>query len=109
MTTGQDVALLDSMKAVNFLKALNIPVLGVLENMTSFNCPHCAKEIDLFKTGGGARAARELCVPFLGSVPFDPAMVEAADKGEIFALTRKESGAAKALARAVDEILKGFA
>jgi len=50
-----------------------------------------------------------LCVPFLGSVPFDPAMVEAADRGEVFALTRKESGTTKALDLAVDKIIKGFA
>jgi len=65
VTTGQGVALLDSRKAVNFLKQVGIPVLGILENMTSFNCPHCAKEINLFKTGGGRKAAEEMGVPFL--------------------------------------------
>ncbi|HAF95937.1 MAG: ATP-binding protein [Elusimicrobia bacterium GWC2_51_8] len=108
VTTGQDVALLDSMKAVNFLKALSIPVLGVLENMAAFKCPHCAKDINLFKAGSGAAAAKELGVPFLGSVPFDPAMVEAADRGEIFALTRKESDTVKALESAVEKVIKGF-
>ena len=52
VTTGQAVTLLDSRKAVNFLKKVGVPVLGILENITSFQCPHCAKEINLFKSGG---------------------------------------------------------
>ena len=95
VTTGQEVALLDSRKAVNFLKQAGIPVLGVLENMTSFKCPHCAGEINLFKTGGGERAAKEMDVPFLGSVPFDSAMVDAGDSGKIYAV--ENPGAAAAL------------
>jgi len=108
VTTGQEIALLDSLKAVNFLKALDIPVLGVLENMTAFACPHCSKEINLFKSGAAAASARELGVPFLGSVPFDPAMVEAADRGEIFVLTNKGSRTAKAMECAVDKVVDNF-
>lgn len=101
VTTGQAVALLDSRKAVNFLKKVGVPVLGILENMTSFQCPHCAKEVNLFKSGGGARAAKELGVPFLGSIPFDPAMVDAGDAGEIYALQHPDAPAARALKQAV--------
>lgn len=107
VTTGQGVALLDSRKAVNFLKAVGIPVLGILENMTSFCCPHCAKEISLFKSGGGAQAAAELKVPFLGSVPFDPAMVDAGDAGRFFALDRPEAPPSAALKAALDRALEG--
>jgi Mrp family chromosome partitioning ATPase len=108
VTTGQEVALLDSRKAVGFLKQLGIPVLGVLENMTSFGCPHCAKEINLFKTGGGRRAAEELGVPFLGGVPFAPAMVDAGDSGRIFALEEPAAPAALALHAALSGALKGI-
>jgi len=108
VTTGQEVALLDSRKAVNFLKQVGIPVLGVLENMTSFSCPHCSKEIDLFKTGGGEKAARELCVPFLGSVPFAPAMVDAGDAGKVYILDAPSSPAASALVKALSAALSSI-
>jgi len=109
VTTGQAVALLDSRKAVNFLKALGIPVLGILENMTAFHCPHCAKEVNLFKTGGGARAAEEMGVPFLGSVPFDPAMVDAGDAGRFFALENPGAPPSAALSVALTKALAGTA
>ena len=105
VTTGQGVALLDSRKAVGFLKAVGIPVLGILENMTSFRCPHCAKEISLFKSGGGAQAAAELGVPFLGSVPFDPAMVDAGDAGRFYAVEKPGEPPSAALAAALDAVL----
>jgi ATP-binding protein involved in chromosome partitioning len=108
VTTGQQVALLDSRKAVNFLKTIGIPVLGILENMTAFQCPHCAKEVNLFKTGGGARAAEEMGVPFLGSVPFDPAMVDAGDEGRFFAVERPEAPPSAALASALGKALEGI-
>lgn len=108
VTTGQDVALLDSRKAVNFLRKVGVPVLGILENMTDFHCPHCAKEIKLFKTGGGARAAKEMGVPFLGSVPFEPAMVDAGDAGRFYAVENPGAAPAAALAAALDAALGGI-
>jgi len=85
VTTPQDVALLDSRKAVNFAKTLNMDSISILENMSGFSCPHCGKDIELFKTGGGERAAKEMGVSFLGSLPIDPAIVESGDQGEPFA------------------------
>lgn len=108
VTTGQDVALLDSRKAVNFLKQVGIPVLGIIENMTAFNCPHCAGEISLFKTGGGRRAAQEMGVPFLGSVPFAPAMVDAGDAGKAYALQEPATPAAAAIRAALEAALPGL-
>nr|MDA8243710.1 P-loop NTPase [Elusimicrobiota bacterium] len=105
VTTGQAVALLDSRKAVNFLKMVGIPVLGILENMTAFRCPHCSGEINLFKTGGGERAARETGVPFLGSVPFDPAMVDAGDAGRFYALENPSAPPSAAIKAALDAVL----
>jgi ATP-binding protein involved in chromosome partitioning len=90
VTTPQDIALLDSRKAVNFSRVLKVPVIGIIENMSGFVCPHCGKEINIFKYGGGERAASELGVPFLGRVPLDPGMVEAADSGTPFVM-QKES------------------
>jgi len=81
VTTPQDVALLDSRKAVTFAKQLKIHNIGIVENMSGFKCPHCQQTIDLFKKGGGEKAARELLVPFLGSVPIDPEMVACGDSG----------------------------
>ncbi|MDD4307421.1 MAG: Mrp/NBP35 family ATP-binding protein [Thermoplasmata archaeon] len=81
VTTPQDVALLDSRKSVTFAKQLNMNVLGIIENMSGMKCPHCGKNIDLFKNGGGENAAKELGVNFLGRLPLDPHMVLAGDSG----------------------------
>lgn len=81
VTTPQDVALLDSRKAVNFSQTMGIPVIGIVENMSGLDCPHCGKAIPLFKIGGGEKAAMELRVPFLGRVPIDPDVVEDCDIG----------------------------
>jgi Mrp family chromosome partitioning ATPase len=84
VTTPQDVALLDSRKAVNFAKMLRMPIIGILENMSGLTCPHCNKEINLFKSGGGSLAAAELDVAFLGKIPLDADIVEASDDGKPF-------------------------
>jgi Mrp family chromosome partitioning ATPase len=81
VTTPQDVSILDVRKCVNFCRQLNLPVLGVVENMSGFACPHCGKTTDLFKKGGGEKMAVELGIPFLGAVPIDPAVVEGGDRG----------------------------
>jgi ATP-binding protein involved in chromosome partitioning len=106
VTTPQDVALLDSRKAVNFAKTLNMPVIGILENMSGFVCPKCGYHIDLFKTGGGRRAALELSVPFLGKVPIDPKIVETGDSGKPFVLEYSKSESAKAFGEIVKKIEK---
>ena len=86
VTTPQEVALLDSRKAVNFAKQVNIPHIGIIENMSGFKCPHCGKEIELFKIGGAEKAANELGVRFLGRIPFDPGIVNSGDSGKPFVL-----------------------
>ena len=94
VTTPQDVALLDSRKAVSFSKQINIPVLGIVENMSGMACPHCGQSIDLFKVGGGEKAAMELGVPFLGRIPIEPRVVLSCDAGEPF-LTESDDSLAK--------------
>jgi Mrp family chromosome partitioning ATPase len=81
VTTPQDVALLDSRKAITFARQMKLPLVGIVENMSGFTCPHCHKTIDLFKKGGGEKAAREMLVPFLGSIPLDPEIVLCGDSG----------------------------
>ncbi len=103
VTTPQDLALLDSRKAVNFSGVLKVPVIGIIENMSGFKCPYCGKEINIFKYGGGERSARELGVPFLGRVPLDPKMVEAADNGTPFVL-QKESKVREAFEQIVENV-----
>lgn len=104
VTTPQDVAILDARKSVLFAHELKIPVAGIIENMSGFVCPHCQKETDLFKKGGGERAARELNVAFLGGVPFEPAFVEFGDKGTPFVSFHHKSRAAEAFAKIVEKI-----
>ncbi|KAA0003772.1 MAG: Mrp/NBP35 family ATP-binding protein [Thermoplasmata archaeon] len=108
VTTPQDVALLDSRKAVMFAKTLNMPVIGIIENMSGFTCPHCGKEIDLFKVGGGKKSAEELGVPFLGSIPIDGRIVESGDSGKPFVLSEgmKASDVFKSIVEKIEEIVE---
>ncbi len=106
VTTPQEVALLDTRKSISFAKALNVPVIGVIENMSGLICPYCGREIDLFKVGGGEKAANELNVPFLGRVPLEPAVVEAGDKGLPIVIAKPDSASAKSLKAITDNILK---
>ena len=69
VTTPQEVATLETSKAVRFVEKLGIPVIGVVENMSGMVCPHCQTEIDVFGKGGGKKMAEDLGVPFLGSIP----------------------------------------
>ncbi|ODS39090.1 MAG: ATP-binding protein [Candidatus Altiarchaeales archaeon WOR_SM1_86-2] len=106
VTTPQDVALLDSRKAVNFAKQVNVPIIGIIENMSGFKCPHCSREIELFKIGGGEKAADELGVRFLGRIPIDPEIVISGDSGKPFILSNPDSYAAKSFNEIIDKIKK---
>ena len=105
VTTPQEIALLDSRKCVNFLKNLNIPVLGIIENMSGLKCPHCGKNINLFKSGGGEKAAEELNVLFLGKIPIDMNMVISADEGKPYIFQYKDSDISIAFDKALKLIL----
>ncbi|MDG6218477.1 MAG: Mrp/NBP35 family ATP-binding protein [Candidatus Thermoplasmatota archaeon] len=83
VTTPQDVALVSVRKSITFVNKLKIPVLGVIENMSGFICPHCKNKLNIFKAGGGKKAADDFNVPFLGSIPLDPTIVEKGDEGTI--------------------------
>ena len=102
VTTPQEVALLSVRKSINFAKRLNMPVIGLIENMSRFVCPHCGKPTDIFKTGGGEKACSDLDVPFLGCIPIDPDIAESGDRGKPFVLEHANSPSQKAF----EEIVK---
>jgi ATP-binding protein involved in chromosome partitioning len=105
VTTPQDVAVMDAIKAAKFIEQLDIPVLGVIENMSGMICPHCHKEIDLFSKGGGKKAAEDLGVPYLGGIPLDPDMVKAGDEGKPFILQHKDSPTGKAVDAVMENLV----
>jgi Mrp family chromosome partitioning ATPase len=105
VTTPQDVALLDSRKSVVFSSQIKVPVIGIVENMSGFVCPHCGERIDLFKEGGGARAAADLKVPFLGALPIDPRIVIQGDEGTPFLIAYPDTPAAAAFQKVADKCL----
>lgn len=104
VTTPQDMAILDARKSIQFAKELSIPVIGIIENMSGFICPHCHNEVNIFKKGGGESSAREFKVPFLGRIAFEPEFVELADRGTPFVSFKKELESSKAFIKIVDRI-----
>ncbi len=104
VTTPQELSLADVRKCITFCRRLQLPVLGVIENMSGFVCPHCGQQADLFGTGGGEIMAERMDVPFLGRIPIDPEIVRTSDGGRPFALT--ESPAAEAFSRAIQPIIE---
>ncbi len=107
VTTPQGVALTDIRKSLTFCRQLRIPVLGVIENMSGFLCPHCGKNTDLFKSGGGVRVAHEMQVPFLVTIPIRSTVVDACDSGIPIVVTEPEGEVAKAFNALVEKL--GFA
>ncbi len=83
VTTPQDVALISVRKSINFVKKLNIPIVGIKENMSGFACPYCGKQVNIFKIGGGKKVADDFNLNFLGAIPLDPKIVEIGDTGTI--------------------------
>jgi ATP-binding protein involved in chromosome partitioning len=80
--TPSDVALQDARKAIEMFRQLKVDIVGLVENMGGFVCPHCRHEIDIFSKGGGERTARQFGIPFLGSIDLDPALRAAGDIGQ---------------------------
>lgn len=109
VTTPQDVALLDVRKSINFCKQLNMPVIGVIENMSGFTCPHCGKETYIFKNGGGKKMAEDMGVTYLGEIPIESSIVASGDSGNPFHVNNEagETPAHKSFSTIVDTILQG--
>ncbi|MCJ2554618.1 MAG: Mrp/NBP35 family ATP-binding protein [Candidatus Thermoplasmatota archaeon] len=106
VTTPQDVALLDVRKAISFARTLNMPIIGVIENMSGYTCPECGHHDDVFKKGGGEQAAKELGLTFLGHIPLEAEIVVGGDAGKPFVLSQPDSPAAKAFAEIVERVAK---
>lgn len=106
VTTPQDLALLDARKMISFARDSNVPIVGIIENMSTLTCPHCAKEIDVFKTGGGEKLAQELVLPYLGKIPLDSEITSRSDSGDPIVLSKPESAAARAFMQLADNCQK---
>ncbi len=104
VTTPQDVAAFDVRRSIRFCERVGVPVKGIVENMSGFVCPHCGTVTEIFGRGAGEALARETGVPLLGSLPLDPAMVEAGDKGAMCELHLSKSPAAQSLAKIAKEL-----
>ena len=97
VTTPQEVAVGDALRGAKMFQRVQVPVFGIVENMSWFECPHCGKPSSLFGTGGGERLAKELDLPLLGQVPLYPRVMEGGDRGEPIVVADPQSSAAKAL------------
>jgi len=106
VTTPQQLAVIDVKKCITFCKQLSLPVLGVIENMSGFVCPHCNQITEIFGCDGGKQMAKDFDVPFLGSIPIDPNMVGSADLGKPFIYFNKQSPTAQALNAAFEPLLQ---
>jgi ATP-binding protein involved in chromosome partitioning len=106
VTTPQKVALADVRKSINFCKTVKMDIVGVIENMSGFVCPHCNETVDIFKSGGGEQIAREFELPFLGRVPMDPKVVIAGDDGKPYLSSAEESPAVSAFSNIVSAVEK---
>jgi len=105
ITTPQGVALSDVRKSINFCKKLNMEIVGIVENMGPFKCPHCGDTIELFKKGGGQVTAEKAQVPFLGSIPFDPQVVHACDDGNPIMSQSIDNDFTRAMDIVIDKIV----
>jgi ATP-binding protein involved in chromosome partitioning len=97
VSTPSDVSLQDGRKAIEMFRQMKVDLIGVVENMSYFVCPHCNHEIDIFSRGGAERTAQQLVVPFLGSIQLHPELRKAGDTGKPIALEGEESPLAKSL------------
>jgi ATP-binding protein involved in chromosome partitioning len=109
VTTPQDVALIDARKGLAMFRKVNVPVLGVVENMSGFVCPHCGTETAVFKEGGGERTAMSLGTAFLGRIPLDPAIVLGGDAGTPIAAEQPAGPHAEAFGKLADAVVAAVA
>ena len=105
VTTPQAVSTNDVRRSIGFARQLDLPLVGVIENMSGFVCPGCGMKVDVFGAGGGAAMAEEMGVPFLGSIPIDPGFVSACDAGALGPFLTGGSPGAKAFSKAATAVL----
>ncbi|MBN1351657.1 Mrp/NBP35 family ATP-binding protein [candidate division KSB1 bacterium] len=105
VTTPQEVSLTDVRKSISFCRKLSSEVIGVIENMSGFVCPNCGETVNIFKTGGGEKMAREMGVRFLGRIPLDPMIVESGDSGKPYVDAFADSESAQIFMKIIQPIL----
>jgi ATP-binding protein involved in chromosome partitioning len=104
VTTPQEVSVGDALRGAKMFQRVHVPVLGIVENMSWFECPHCGKPSALFGTGGGQRLADELGLPLLGQVPMHPRVMEGGDRGEPILVSDPQSAASRAITAIAERI-----
>ena len=93
-------------KAVTFARKMNVPIFGIVENMSGMICPHCGEMIEIFSRGGGAKVSEEMNLDLLGSIPMDPRISADSDLGTPFVVSHPDSQAANVFSQIVAEIEK---
>lgn len=106
VTTPQEIALADVRKSLDFCRQLEMPIIGVVENMSGMICPHCGKEVELFGQGGGEAMAKGLGLDILARLPIDPRIIQAADQGRPLKLMLDETGSGPAYQQMVAGVLE---
>jgi ATP-binding protein involved in chromosome partitioning len=104
VSTPQDLALIDARKGLNMFRKVDVPVLGIVENMSYFVCPHCGGRSDIFTHGGARRAAAQMGVDFLGEVPLDMAIRETSDGGRPIVVAEPDSPHTRAYRAIADRV-----
>jgi Mrp family chromosome partitioning ATPase len=104
VTTPQEVALADVRKSINFCKTVKMDIIGIVENMSGYTCPHCGKAVDLFGSGGGERTALQSGLQLLGRIPFDPRLVQCGDAGVSYGKQYADSPVSRAFLEIADKI-----
>jgi ATP-binding protein involved in chromosome partitioning len=104
VTTPQEVAIGDALRGVKMFQRVNVPVLGIVENMSWFECPHCGKPSALFGSGGGQKLADEVGLPLLAQIPLAPRVMEGGDTGRPIVVVDPESPAARALGALAERV-----
>jgi ATP-binding protein involved in chromosome partitioning len=106
VTTPSDVSLQDARKAIEMFKQVKVDIIGIVENMSFFVCPHCHHEIDVFSKGGGKRTALQFSVPFLGSIELDPDIRKGGDTGQPIVLEGDQSPHAKSMFAFTNKVIE---
>ncbi|MDZ7722770.1 MAG: Mrp/NBP35 family ATP-binding protein [candidate division KSB1 bacterium] len=106
VTTPQALSTSDVRRSIQFCEKLNLPVLGVIENMSGFVCPSCGATHDIFKTGGGESMSREMNVAFLGKIPIEPQIVQASDEGKPYVYHYGKSETAQSFLSIVEQLVE---
>ena len=108
VTTPQEIARMDTAKALAMFQGVQVPVLGVVQNMDGFICPHCGERVDIFPPSREARTLLD-ALPLLGSIPLDPVTGTSSDKGQPVVISSPQSPAALALSAMVEQVMTGVA